>query len=139
MTKPKNKAKPKAEKPKKKMGRPRIKVDYAVLENLCKIQCTRNECAGVLGISEDTLDRCMKRDGHGSFAAYFAIHSSTGRASLRRTQHSVAINDKNVQMLIHLGKQYLGQSDKTESSVNMKAEVKEGLDAFYDDIDAGEA
>ena len=99
--------------PKKKNGRPKKLIDYKILENLCIIQATREECAAVLDMNTDTLSRNLKVDGHESFKAYHKKHSEKGKASLRRMQWKSA--DKgNVTSQIWLGKNYLEQSDKTE-------------------------
>lgn len=98
-----------------KGGRPRYKIDYGLLDNLCAIQCTGEECASVLGVDYDTLNRNLKHDGHGGFADYFAKKSGAGKASLRRRQFKTA-EEGNPTMLIWLGKQYLGQSEKQEIS-----------------------
>ena len=93
------------------MARPQIKIDYKTLDGLCKLQCTGDECANVLGIDYDTLDRALKREKKGGFAEYFKKASAGGKASLRRMQWKAA-EGGNSTMQIWLGKQYLEQSDK---------------------------
>jgi len=104
---------------KNKGGRPRKKIDYRQLEELCRIQCTGEECAAVLGIDYDTLNIALKRDGHGGFSEYIKSKSGYGKASLRRLQWKSA-QAGNVSMLIWLGKQYLGQTDKQENINDVK-------------------
>ena len=99
---------------KNKGGRPRKEIDYPKLEALCKIQCTGEECASVLQIDYDTLNNALKRDGYGGFSDYLKNHSSSGKASLRRLQWKAA-EALNTAMLIWLGKQYLGQTDKKDA------------------------
>ena len=99
---------------KNKGGRPRKEIDYPKLEALCKIQCTGEECASVLQIDYDTLNNALKRDGYGGFSEYLKRHSSSGKASLRRLQWKAA-EALNTAMLIWLGKQYLGQTDKKDA------------------------
>ena len=88
-------------------------IDYQKLEALCKIQCTGEECASVLGIDYDTLNNRLKCDGHGGFSEYNKQYGQSGKASLRRLQWKAA-EAGNVGMLIWLGKQYLGQSDNQD-------------------------
>lgn len=95
-------------------GRPRKEINYKTLAGLCKLQCTGDECASVLGIDYDTLCRALKRDGHGTFADYLKRFGAHGRMSLRRLQWKAA-NAGNVGMLVWLGKQYLGQRDTPEA------------------------
>ena len=91
----------------------KVTIDYNTLKNLCKLQCTGEECAAVLEIDYDTLNSHLKKDKHGGFSDYFKKHSAGGRASLRRRQFKAA-DDGNVTMLIWLGKQYLAQTDRME-------------------------
>ena len=51
-----------------------------------------------------------------SFAESFKTWSADGKISLRRTQFKMAVNS--VAMAIWLGKQYLGQVDRQEMTVN---------------------
>jgi hypothetical protein len=88
-------------------------IDYKTLSSLCKIQCTGEECAAILEMDYDTLNTRLDDDGHGGFSDYFKIHSSSGKASLRRRQIAVAL-DGNPTMLIWMGKQHLGQTDKSQ-------------------------
>ena len=98
---------------KKAKTKPHAVIDYKTLDKLCGIQCTGEECAAVLGMDYDTLNKGLKREGHGGFTDYFAQKSANGKASLRRKQYEVA-NSGNPTMLIWLGKQWLGQSEKQE-------------------------
>ncbi len=68
-----------------KGGRPRKELDQPTFEALCEIQCTLAEIAGVLRVSQDTIERWCER-----------TYELRGNAT----------------MLIWLGKQYLGQTDK---------------------------
>ena len=82
---------------------------------MCAIHCTGEECAAILGISYDTLNRALKRDGNKGFADYFKQKGANGKMSLRRKQYDHAMGG-NSTMLIWLGKQWLGQSDKVDQS-----------------------
>lgn len=96
---------------KNKVGRPRIEIDYDKLKELCNIQCTGEECAAVLGVDYDTINRALKRDGHKNFADYLEKNSLGGKASLRRRQFKAA-EEGNATMLVWLGKNWLGQKDE---------------------------
>lgn len=100
----------------KKGGRPIKEINYKQLSDMCKIHCTGEECAAILGMDYDTLNNRLKADGHGGFSDYFKIHSSGGKMSLRRRQFASAL-DGNVGMMIWLGKQHLGQTDKQETDL----------------------
>lgn len=96
-----------------KGGPPRTEIDYGVLSKLCNIMCTGEECAAILGIDYDTLNRRLGQDGHNGFTDYYKKHSSKGKASLRRKQIEVALSG-NPTMLIWMGKQQLEQRDKRD-------------------------
>ena len=117
-----------------KPGRPPVEVDMNLLESLCQIQCTEEECAAVLKVSADTISSRVKALGYTNFSDFLKKHSQEGRASLRRMQWQSAKgikNDKkewverpNVTMQIWLGKQVLGQKDKQEVEQQGAIEVK---------------
>ena len=118
-----------------KMGRPKKNIDWNVVSGLCRIQCTQQEIASVLDISEDTLVRRIKSKYKLTFAEYYKKESSSGRISLRRAQFARAMgtkdrngnykNDGSVPMLIWLGKQYLNQAESPTQDVD---ELCEGFD-----------
>ena len=94
-----------------KGGRPRKELDQQTFEKLCEIQCTLTEIAGVLRVSEDTVERWCERTYELGFAECFKKFSAAGKTSLRRHQFELA-RKGNATMLIWLGKQYLGQTEK---------------------------
>ena len=98
-------------------GRPLIDIDWDQVESMCKIQCTQEEIAAVVGCCLDTLqDRCTKEIGV-SFSEFFKQKKEGGKASLRRNQWKLA-QDGNPTMLIWLGKNMLDQADKSEQRVS---------------------
>ena len=89
--------------------------DYYKVEQMCVIQCTGEEVASVMGVDYDTLNRLL-RDKYGmQFQEYYKTVAPNGRAALRRMQYKAA-EKGNVTMLIWLGKQYLGQTEKVENN-----------------------
>jgi hypothetical protein len=97
----------------KKPGRPRKTIDYKLVWDLASIMCTQEEIAGILKVSVDTLQRSQK------FSGMYKKAQETAKSSLRRAQWRAA--DKgNTGMLIWLGKQYLGQKDKSEQEITGK-------------------
>ena len=99
-----------------KTGRPLIHIDWKQVDSMCAIQCTGEEIAGVLDIDYDTLASACKREKSCSFSDYIQQKKSGGRMSLRRKQYSTAMSG-NPTMLVWLGKNWLGQSDKSEPEV----------------------
>ena len=99
----------------KKVGRPKIEIDFEQLKKLCELHCTRDEICDFLGIEDDTLNARLKEQGYDNFSAFYKKHSGGGKISLRRLQWQAA-SEGSVPMLIWLGKQMLAQSDKVEQN-----------------------
>ena len=97
------------------MARPRKEIDQKQFENLCGLQCTLEEICGWFGVTDKTLNSWCKRTYSESFSEVFRQKRSTGKISLRRSQWRLA--EKNANMAIWLGKQYLGQKDIVEVGV----------------------
>jgi len=89
--------------------KPKKEVDWDMVKKLCQIQCTQDEIAAVLEISEDTLIKAFKEVFEGPPRDRFREWRKGGNCSLRRKQWKLA--DSNAGMAIFLGKQYLGQED----------------------------
>ena len=98
-----------------KRGPKVAEIDWEMVRNLLRIQCTGEEIAGVMGVSYDTLERACKRDQKMKFAEYSGQKRSEGKASLRRSQWKAATENLNPTMLVWLGKQMLGQRDQVET------------------------
>ena len=122
------------------MARPKIKINWSLVENMCAIMCTMEEICSVLGISSDTLTRRIKDEYKQTFPEYYDAKCAQGKMSLRRIQYNSAMgtkkmikdtdkdsptygemiesdqwaNNGSVTMQIWLGKQWLGQTDKQE-------------------------
>ena len=100
----------------KKTGRPQKEIDEKLFENLCAIFCTQEEIAGIFDCSIDTINNWCKRTYGETFSDTYKKKSAKGKTSLRRWQFKAAENG-NVSMMIFLGKNYLGQSDRAEIEV----------------------
>jgi len=106
-------------------GRKPIQFDWESIDTLLMIACTGEEIASVLGVDYKTIERRCQSEKGIDFGEYIKNGINKNfKPSLRRTQRTVALgklNDDgswlekpNVTMLIWLGKQYLGQSDKSD-------------------------
>lgn len=98
------------------MARPRKNIDRKDFESLLAIQCTLEEVTAFFdhkldGCSADTIERWCKRTYKENFADIAAKKRNLGKISLRRAQFELA--KKNGAVAIFLGKNYLGQSDRT--------------------------
>ena len=113
------------------MARPRKEIDQKQFENLCGLQCTKEEICSWFYCSEDTIERWCKRTYKSNFAVIFAQKRGKGKISLRRSQWRLSEN--NATMAIWLGKQYLGQKDEPEDSVDV-----EDTDAYFEEAGINE-
>ena len=87
------------------MGRKRIEFtneQQDVIRRLGEIQCTQQEIAHVMGVSQDIIKRHTELIAEGR---------SAGKVRLRRAQYAKAVDEGNPTLLIWLGKQMLGQND----------------------------
>lgn len=91
-------------------------IDFRDFEKCCQMQCTQEEIAGWFEIDEETLVRRVTEHYNKSFSEVYKKYSAGGKCSLRRRQFRRAQNGDRV-MMIWLGKQYLGQSEKVEQKV----------------------
>ena len=97
------------------MARLKLKVTPQMLmavTEIAKKQCPDEEIAAYLGISYSTFKR--RKVENPELADAIEIGRDSGKQTLRETQWDMAVEGKNVIMAIFLGKQYLGQSDKTD-------------------------
>jgi len=112
-------------------GRPQAEIDWKLVESLCKLQCTQEEMASVVGHCVDTLEKHCKIEHGISFSEFFRQKRLGGKASLRRNQWKMS--ETNPTMAIWLGKQYLGQTDKNDIAVTA-SEIKINIDKQDDKL-----
>ena len=87
------------------MGRPRKVIDKEKLKQLAQLGLSNTEIGAVLDCSPDHIETKYRKT--------LDWGRSRRNASLRRKQYEIAMSG-NPTMLIWLGKQFLGQSDKNE-------------------------
>lgn len=105
---------------KNKGGRPRKEIDQKQFENLCSLQCTKEEICGWFDLTDKTLERWCKRTYHKGFSEVFRDKRSMGKISLRRMQWRLA--ERNANMAIFLGKQFLDQRENYSIGMNVTTE-----------------
>lgn len=97
-------------------GRIDLPTEFTIenFETLCRLQCTQEELAAVLGVSLATLKNRLKDDPE--IAAAYDRGRHTGRISLRRRQVQIARIDgpAGAMMSKWLGQNWLNQRDKVE-------------------------
>lgn len=104
-------------------GSARIELDMELLEGLARIGCTDSEIAGIIGISVSRFSERKQIDPELK-QAYHRGQAEL-RRSIRHAQIQKGVGEKNPTMLIWLGKQYLGQTDKNQIDQNVKADVRD--------------
>ena len=115
---PKGGAQPGAGRPK---GSYHVEIDWKQFEKLCSIMATRKELAGWFRIAEQTLKDRVKAEYGKPFNEVWDDFSSDGKISLRRSQ--IEMSKKNPTLLIWLGKQHLGQTDKNDINENSTQKI----------------
>ena len=99
-------------------GRPKAIIDWEMVIEHIKAQCSATGIASMLGISVDTLYNRCKADNNIDYSAFSDQKKSEGKELLRKKQFEVAMSGDKT-MLVWLGKQYLEQKDKTESDISI--------------------
>lgn len=112
----------------KKMGRPKITVDFAKVDAMSAKHCTAKEIADYFEIFEkisyDTIERRIKEEFDCTFAEYVnKRHSAVAKPTLRKAQMKAA-EEGNATMLIWLGKQYLDQRDHRDINQTVQASLE---------------
>lgn len=96
------------------MSRPKgteTPIDPAEIEKLASIGATQPEMAKWFGVSLSTIEKRLRRK---EYRALLAKGEARFVISIRRKQAQLA-EEGNATMLIWLGKQYLGQRDKSDN------------------------
>ena len=94
------------------MARPKkYDIDTEQVEYLASIGCTNIEIADMFGCSSDLLEK--------SYSEFITKGKANLKKRLRKAQLDAALSG-NSTMLIWLGKQMLGQVDKTEIDANVR-------------------
>lgn len=100
-------------------GRPRKEIDADGVRKLAAIGCTQSEVAEYFGCAQSTIST--------NFRSEFSLGAAQSRISLRRWQFKRAQAGSDT-MLIHLGKQYLGQAEKIDQTSTIRPVEFEVID-----------
>ena len=114
----------------------RKNIDFDLIGQLAAIQCTEDEIAFVLKCSVQTLRNHCVRTQSCILGDFLENHRGGGRVSLRRKQFEIAMSGDKT-LLIWLGKQYLGQSDKQEVASTISGNIKLSAEDLSDEELAG--
>jgi hypothetical protein len=118
------------------MARPRKEIDKKQFENLCGLQCTKEEICAFFELTDKTLESWCKRTYNKGFSEIFREKRGIGKISLRRAQFELA--KKNATMAIWLGKQFLNQRDQVQVEIknenNLLDAIKSTEEIETDDL-----
>ena len=107
--------------------RPKIDIDWDMVDKYLISGCSGTEIAGMIGCHPETFyDRCQQDKGTG-FTEYSNKKKSKGDGLLRAKQFSMALGGDRG-MLIWLGKNRLGQRDDPKSQEEFNGKLAELLD-----------
>jgi len=99
--------------PERKPGRPPADVDLEQFEKLYELQCTQEEIASFFRLSLSTIKRLAATP---EVRNILDRGAALGRISIRRQQFRLLREGSNT-MAIWLGKQYLGQREKIDTTL----------------------
>jgi hypothetical protein len=130
-------------------GRKKIPFDYKEIMELARVQCTQAEIAIHMGISPDNFSLRKRTDP--KIQEAINRGRELGKLELRRKQFEVALGKSDFegkvvvppdrQLLIHLGKHILGQTDQLklsgseEEPVHVKIDYKKISDEELDTLE----
>jgi len=97
---------------KKRIGRPKIEINWTEFDKLLGFQCTLAEIASWFNCNIKTIERRVKQDKGVTFIEYATYKRGAGLISLRRTLWR--LSEKSAVVAMFLAKNYLGMSDRTE-------------------------
>lgn len=100
-------------------GRPKKEFSFLVLEQLCRIHCTKREISSFFRLDEKTLSARIMDEYGMIFSDYYEEFTDDGKTGLRGMQWKSA-EKGNVPMQQWLGRFVLGQK---ESNDNKKSET----------------
>lgn len=108
------------------MTRPKLNIDWKKVDHMLEAHCSCAEIASHLGIHPDTLRNRVTEEYNIGYSEYFRQKKEKGKSSLKVVQYQQALKGNN-QMMIWLGKNWLGQKDEPKEEKEMDAPVAQAL------------
>jgi hypothetical protein len=103
-------------------GRPKVAIDYDVLETMLQYGATCTDCAGRFLCSNDTIERGIKSRYHMTFAELSDKLMHKVRLKLRQKMFESAMNG-NTAIMIWLSKQWLGMKEEGLLNINSNGSI----------------
>ena len=115
--------------------RPKAVINWKMVDEYLRSQCDGAHIANILGIHPNTLYLACEEKFNVNFSEYSQQKKGEGKELLRARQFKAAMEGDKT-MLVWLGKQYLGQREKTDSNINLQD--KAPIISFGEDDDEPE-
>lgn len=119
-----------------KVGRPRIEINYEVLDALLQFKTTKKFCAHHMGMSEDTLENRLMEDHGMTFTEYHEMKISNISAKLQQKALNMAFNGNTVMMIFAL-KNLSKWTDKQEISHSVANNYEAQLRKLEEEYERG--
>lgn len=114
-----------------RMGRPKAIIDWDRVGEMFEADCSVEGVAATIGVHRDVLYKRCKVDLKTELTTLKQEKKAKGDLMLREVQQRTALGG-NVTMQIWLGKQRLGQSDKSEVQTTIRKVEVEWIDPLND-------
>ena len=115
-------------------GRPKKEIDRETFERLCEIQLKQQQICHVLGVTDKTLSGWCRRTYNKPFLEIYYEKKDIGVETILKAQFELA-KKGNATMLIWLGKQYCGQSEKPVEDSAVSPDISEEVEALIAELD----
>ena len=119
------------------MARPKVNIDWNKVDKFLEADCEGTEIAAYLGINPNTLYFRCKEDHKVSFSEYLQEKKARGNSLLKVKQFDTAMSGDKT-MMIWLGKQRLGKSEKSQQQLDIHTEKNVFNITFQDEPQADE-
>lgn len=113
-----------------KMGRPRIEINWELLDQLCSHRMYLRDCSEILKVSEDTIENRIKEKTGKTFSEYRNKKMAPFRNKLVKKALDMALKDGDRVMLIFCLKNYCGWTDNLKD--RNEAETNSNLIINYE-------
>lgn len=103
-------------------GRPKAQIDWLKVGQMLEAGCTVEGIAETIGVEKTTLYKRCETDNKINFSTFSQQKRAKGDDLLRAKQFQLAMSGDKT-MLVWLGKQRLGQTDKAETKTDGETKV----------------
>ena len=110
-----------------KTGRPKIEIDWKLLDAILQYGATLKDCANMCNCSEDTIERRIKKEKGDTFAAYRTKRMTGVKFTLIQKAIEMAKNGDRTMLIFSL-KNLAGWADKIDNKLSGETSIKIDID-----------